>query len=245
MKRIFVVGCSAILMAVVIGLAPAQAARHSGPESLAKGDGQVSTSQTQSTPISGTFCHLVTLFPGVTFLECFPVEVVRQVTVTETAQSFSFSAKLGPNTSTTDPTDGAFGKMNLTTSTSVTGSVVAGQYYGYCGAAQGDPNGYIQGSCPQLSGPSTSTQQSKATADVTCLNVVQNRAAVGGHVVKYSGDNPPTRGLLFNATDNTVARQQTAPDQFLGTMVADVPQSCPAPGVDAPITSGDILVDQS
>jgi hypothetical protein len=243
MKRIVVVIFSAALMALVMGVAPAQAARHSGPESLAKGDGQVSTSQTQQASIPGIVCETIDV--GFPVPICFSGEVARQVRVTETAQSFSFSAKLGPNTSTTDPTDGAFGKMNLTTNTTVTTSVVAGQYYNYCSHPQGDPNGYIQGSCPPLSGPSTSTQQSKATADVTCLNVVQNRAAVGGHVVKYSGDNPPTRGLLFNATDNTVARQQTAPDRFLGTFVTDVPQPCPEPAADAPITSGDILVDQS
>ena len=80
---------------------------------------------------------------------------------------------------------------------------------------------------------------------MTCLNVVQNRAAIGGHVVKFSGDFPPTRGMLFNATDNTVARQQPAPDEFMGTFVTDVPQTCPAPGADAPITSGDVYVKQS
>ena len=244
MKRILIVGFSAILMVVVVGLAPAHAARHSGPESLAKGDGQVSTSQTQNAPIYGTVCRTEYII-GIPLQNCLPAEVATQRTVTETAQSFSFSARLGPNTSTTDPTDGAFGKMNLTTSTSVTSSVVAGPAYFYCSRAPGDPDGYVVGGCPQLSGPSTSTQQSKATADVTCLNVMQNRAAIGGHIVKYSGDNPPTRGLLFNATDNTVARQQIAPDRFLGTFVTDVPQTCPAPGADAPITSGDIYIDQS
>jgi hypothetical protein len=245
MKRVFVVVFSVAGLVLVMGLAPAQAARHSGPESLAKGDGQVTTSQTQQTPIYRTVCDTIYIpFP---IPYCYSGEVARQVTVTETSQSFSFSAKLGPKTTTTDPTDGAFGKMNLTTSTTVTTSVVAGQYYDYCNRAPGDPAGYIQPgeSCPPLSGPSTSTQQSKATADVTCLNVEQNHAVIGGHVVKYSGDNAPTRGLLFNATDNTVARQQTAPDRFLGTFVTDVPPSCPPPGADAPISSGDILVDQS
>jgi len=223
---------------------PAQAARHSGPEVLAKGSGQVSTSKTQNAPIVRTFCRTEYII-GIPFPNCFPAEVAQQRTVTETAQSFSFSAKLGPKTSTLDTTDGAFGKMNLTTSTSVTRSVVAGQYYAYCSAPQGDPDGYIVGGCPPLSGPSTTSEQSKATADVTCLNVLQNRAAVGGHVVKYSGDNPPSRGLLFNATDNTVAWQQTAPDRFLGTYMSEVLHPCPAPSTDAPITSGDILVDQS
>lgn len=242
MKRVIVV-FSIIFLAVVVAMAPAQAASHSGPESLAKGDGQVSTSQTQNTPIYRTFCETLYII-GIPYLNCFPVEVARQVTVTETAQSFSFTAKLGPKTSTLDPTDGAFGKMNLTTTTSVTTSVVAGAYYAYCSRPQGDPSGFIQGTCPQLSPPSTSTQQDKATADVTCLNVVQNRATVGGHVVKFSGDNAPNRGLLFNATDNTVAQEQTAPDRFLGTFATDVPQTCPAPGADAPITSGDVYVKQ-
>jgi len=243
MKRAVVAISSAALVLLAMGL-PAQAARHSGPESFAKGEGQVSTSQTQNAAINRIVCETIFVL-GIPLPNCFTGPVARQVTVTETAQSFSFSAKLGPKTTTIDSTDGAFGKMNLTTSTTVTTSVVAGQYYDYCHAPQGDPDGYIQGGCPPLEEPSTSTQQSKATADVTCLNVVQNRAAVGGHVVRYSGDSTPTRGLLFNATDNTIARQQPTPDRFLGTYVTDVPQTCPAPGADAPITSGDIYVDQS
>ena len=94
-------------------------------------------------------------------------------------------------------------------------------------------------------GSNTTTKQATATADVTCLDVDQNRAAIGGHVVKFSGDFTPTRGMLFNATDNTVARQQTAPDEFIGTFVNDVPETCPPPGADSPITSGDVYVDQS
>ena len=124
----------------------------------------------------------------------------------------------------------------------MTNSVVAAVYYQFC---NNDPNFYVSGGCPALSGPSTVTEQATATADVTCLNVVQNRAAIGGHVVKFNGDFTPTRGLLFNATDNTVARQQTAPDRFRGTFVTDVPQTCPPPGADSPITSGDVYVDQS
>ena len=94
-------------------------------------------------------------------------------------------------------------------------------------------------------GANTVTQQARATADVTCLNVVHNRAAIGGHVVKFIGNFTPTRGLLFNCTDNTIARQHVAPDQFLGIFVTDVPQTCPVPGADAPITSVDVYVQQS
>jgi hypothetical protein len=236
MKRVFVVGFSTIFISVIVGLAPAQAARHSGSEALAKGDGAVSSTDTRNQPIFREFCDATN---PVLCYGTFPV--ATQVTVTETEEDFNFSAKLGPKTSTLDPTSGAIGWMKLKYKSTVTTSVVAGTYYEFCD----DAVYYIPGGCPPLSGPSSVTEQATATADVTCLNVVQNRAAIGGHVVKFSGDFTPTRGLLFNATDNTVARQQTAPDEFLGTFVTDVPQTCPAPGADSPITSGDVYVDQS
>jgi hypothetical protein len=133
--------------------------------------------------------------------------------------------------------------MKLAYKSTVTTTVVADAiYYDYCNNVY--PPFYVVGGCPAV-GSSTTTKQATATADVTCLNVVQNRAAIGGHVVKFNGDFTPTRGLLFNATDNTVARNQVAPDQFMGTFVTDVPPTCPAPGADSPITSGDVYVQQS
>lgn len=234
MKRVLVlVSCMVAVIAFSSG--PASAGSHSGPEALAKGDGEVSSTSTENQPIMRQICDTTNFCYGE-----FPV--ATRVTVTETEESFDFSAKLGPKFSTLDPTSGAIGSMKLDYTSTATTSVVAGSYYQFC-----NPGGffYVPGGCPALSGPSTVTEQATATADVTCLNVVQNRAAIGGHVVKFSGDFTPTRGLLFNATDNTVARQQVAPDEFLGTFVTDVPQTCPVPGADSPITSGDVYVKQS
>ncbi len=236
MKRVVVAIFSAAFMVLGTGLAPAQAARHSGPESLAKGDGAVtSTSTGTPTPVYRELCERASNFCSGPYL------VATETKTTKTEESFDFSAKLGPKASSLDPTSGAFGSMKLAYKSTVTTTVVADSfYYQFC-----DGNGfYAPQGCP-AAGTSTSTKQATATADVTCLNVVNNHAAIGGHVVKFSGDFTPTRGMLFNATDNTVARQQPAPDQFMGTFVTDAPQTCPPPGADSPITSGDVYVDQS
>lgn len=103
----------------------------------------------------------------------------------------------------------------------------------------------VVGGCPVPSTTTAPTQTATATADVTCLNTVQNRATVGGHVTKFSGNFTPTRGLLFNGTDNTIAGQQVAPDQFARAFMTDVPVVCPPPSADHPITSGDVYVQQS
>jgi hypothetical protein len=223
-----------VFASLALGAGPAMAASHSGPEALAKGDGAVTTSSTQSTPIFRELCSFLYGCLG-------QFEVAQQVNVTTTEESFDFSAKRGPKTTADDTTDGAFGTMKLTYRSSVTTSVVAGAYYQFCN----DGTFYAVPACPPLSGPTPAGEQNAtATADVTCLNVVQNHASIGGHVTKFSGDFTPTRGMLFNATDNTIAKQQTAPDEFLGTFVTDVPATCPAPGADAPITSGDVYVKQ-
>ena len=96
MKRVFVVCFTAILMTVIVGLAPARAASHSGPESLAKGNGAVSSTDTQT-----EHDHEADLRPLQLFRAVYPV--ATQVTVTETEESFDFSAKLGPKTSTRIP----------------------------------------------------------------------------------------------------------------------------------------------
>ena len=93
-------------MVLVTGLAPAQAARHSGPESLAKGNGAVSTTDTQSQPVYRELCQTATNFCS------GPYQVAAQITTTETEESFAFSARLGPKSSSLDPTSGAFGSMN-------------------------------------------------------------------------------------------------------------------------------------
>jgi hypothetical protein len=68
--------------------------------------------------------------------------------------------------------------------------------------------------CPTPSHTALPAQNADVTAEVTCLQVVNNTAAVGGHVIKFTGNFTPTRGLLFNRVDNTVAGQQPAPDLF-------------------------------
>ena len=233
MKRLFAV-IPFVLAVLALGAGPALAASHSGPEALAKGDGAVTASSTQSTPILRQICDVT----GYCYGE-YPV--ANTVNVTTTEESFDFSAKRGPKTTADDTTDGAFGTMKLTYRSTITTSVVADTYYQFCN----DGYFYAIPACPALSGPTPAGEQTAtATAEVTCLNVVQNHASIGGHVVKFSGDFTPTRGMLFNATDNTIAKQQTAPDEFLGTFVTDVPATCPPPGADAPITSGDVYVKQ-
>ena len=91
----------------------------------------------------------------------------------------------------------------------------------------------------------TTSRTAKATADVLCLTVVNNRATIGGRVTRFEGSFTPTRGLLFNATDNTIARQQVTPDQFASAFVPEAPQVCPAPSADHPITQGNILVEMN
>jgi hypothetical protein len=238
MKRVVVAIFSAAFMVLGAGLAPAQAARHSGPEALAKGDGAVTSTSTDTpTPVYRELCTVVTNFCS------GPYPVATETKTTKTEESFDFTAKLGPKASSLDPTSGAYGSMKLAYKSTVTTTVAADPtYYQFCDPASGF---YAPQGCPALGPSGTTTKQATATADVTCLNVVDNRAAIGGHVVKFSGDFTPTRGMLFNATDNTVARQQPSPDEFMGTFVTDAPQTCPDPGADSPITSGDILVDQS
>lgn len=98
--------------------------------------------------------------------------------------------------------------------------------------------------CP-TPGVTSVNQTAKASADVTCMRVVNNRAVLGGRVSRFQGNFVATRGLLFNATDNTIARQQVAPDQFASSFVAEAPQLCPLPTADKPIESGDITVEQT
>jgi hypothetical protein len=161
--------------------------------------------------------------------------VGQTTTTTSTVEQFDFDAKAGPQTLTpVDPTNGPYGHMHL--SYQQTGSVDVIPF-GNC-IPLGLP-------CPVPSHTVLPAQNADVTADVTCLQVVNNTAAIGGHVTKFTGNFTPTRGILFNGTDNTVAGQQTAPDVFDGAFVADAPQVCPAPSGGHPITSGDVYVDQS
>ena len=149
MKRVFVVCFTTILMTLIVGLAPARAASHSGPEALAKGTGAVSSTDNQYQPITRELCHIVTnTCSG-------PWQVATQITTTETEESFDFSAKLGPKSSTLDPTSGAFGSMKLTYKSTVTTNVVEDFYYQFCNPS---PGFYAPQGCPAL-GPTALLRQ--------------------------------------------------------------------------------------
>jgi hypothetical protein len=238
--RLFAV-LTAALALLVVGAAPVSAGNHNGPQSLAKGSGDVTTTSSQQT--GGQFanvCLTSDLFCQF-FLTGFQ-QISSTIQTTTVKESFDFSAKLGPNASPTDPTSGATGNMKLSYESSTTTAVVLTPIGS---TACNNPAYIVAGGCPTPSSTTSPTQTATATADVTCLNVIQNRASIGGHVIKFSGNFTPTRGMLFNGTDNTIARQQTTPDQFAGSFVSDVPYTCPPPSADAPITSGDVYVQQS
>lgn len=227
MKRLFVVLAS---LTAVLALAAGEAAagNHSGPEAYAKGTGSTASTATTTTPIIA--CVIIIQPFG-----CFLGQVGQTTTTTSTSEDFDFSAKAGPQTLTPlDPTNGPFGTMRLAYHQTVT---VTTTQTSSCTPSPGLP-------CP-IPGSTTTQKNADVTAEVTCLNVVNNTAAIGGHVIKFSGDFTPTRGLLFNGVDNTVAGQQVSPDLFDGAFVADAPQVCPVPSGGHPITSGDVYVDQS
>jgi hypothetical protein len=235
MKRLIVVA-AAMAALLSLGAGQAVAGNHSGPEALAKGTGSVNAGPTTTTTdINRQICDYTGFCYG-----NYPV--AQTVVDTTTSESFDFDAHSGPHTLTPlDPTDGPQGTMKLTYSSSTTTSVVAGPYYSLCS----DPYFVIIGGCPTLVAPTTVTKNAQVTAEVTCLQVVNNTAAIGGHVTRFSGDFAPTRGLLFNGVDNTVAGNQVVPDLFDAAFVADAPQECPAPSGGHPIGSGDVYVDQS
>jgi hypothetical protein len=93
---------------------------------------------------------------------------------------------------------------------------------------------------------SNSTGTSKWRADVTCIRVLNNTATIGGRVTQVSGNAFPTRGILFNVVDNTVANDPFSPlDLFSYNFLLDAPQNCPLPSQSgSPITEGDIVVEQ-
>jgi hypothetical protein len=226
MKRLLVVA-AAMAALLSFGAGQAVAGNHSGPEALAKGTGAVTATTSVSTPIFGCVIFL----GGV----CFFGTVGQSTTTTTTAEQFDFDSKAGPQTLTPlDPTNGPYGHMHLTYQQTGTVDVIVFS----CVPVMGFP-------CPTPSHTVLPTKNADVTADVTCLQVVNNTAAIGGHVTRFTGDFPPTAGLLFNAVDNTVAGQQVALDLFDGAFVTNAPQACPAPSGGHPITSGDVYVDQS
>lgn len=217
MRRLLLVACAAA--AVSAFGAGSAGAFHGGHEYLASGRGETDASTDQTT----------TQQQCVTFFGCVTYVTRVQQTVRE---RFSFSARQG------DPELGQLpephGSMTVDYALSRTVSFSVQDPGGLCG---------IFFFCPPPS-TTTTSQAATASANVTCLTVVNNRAVIGGRVTKFEGDFVPTRGLVFNATDNTIAGQQVAPDGFAATFAPEAPQACPAPSADRPITSGDVTVEQ-
>ena len=221
MRRTAAFAAVALSALMFSGTAPAN---HSGPEDIAKGRGE--TAASSSAIALSSFGN--TLFPGFTcgdpvIVQFYPADTCTQVT-TSSSSAFDFDARLSGQEATT-PLGEPHGQMKLSVSTTTTTQVFV------AGVAQSPAN-------------SVSSSYT-ATAEVTCLLVVNNRAAISGRVTRFSGTGTPQRGLLFNATDNAIAGTQVAPDEFAGTFVPEPLQVCPAPGADAPITKGDILIEMN
>ncbi len=231
MKRL--IAAAALAAALSVGAGQALAGNQSGPEQNTKGTGEAAfNGVTSITPIYGLVCD-------VSFFFCGTVPIGQTTVTTRTAETFSFAAKSGPHELTPlDPTDGPQGTMKLSLETQNTTTVTRD-------SVCSNPNFVVLTPCPVPSTTVGPTLMSTATAEVTCLWVVNNRAAIGGHVTRFEGTALPSRGLLFNVTDNTIAGLQPAPDQFSAAYLTDAPQECPAPSADHPITKGDIYVDQS
>lgn len=152
-----------------------------------------------------------------TFVPSFPGDVCVVHTVITTAVSFDFDARVSSHEA---------------------------------GSPLGEPHGHMKLSVSMTrtdvgTGTTTTTGFYRATADVTCLTVVNNKATLSGRVTRFEGSVPPQRGLFFDVTDNTVARQQVAPDQFAGGQQPEALQACPAPTSGGPITEGNIIVEQN
>ncbi len=217
---------AAALVAVaiaVLAFSGTALAHHSGPEDIAKGRGETSASSTSIflSSIGGPFQGFTCTEPFI--VQNFPFEFCTQTTFSS-ANTFDFDARLSGQEATT-PLGEPHGQMKLSFSSSTTNQNFIG------GVAQGPAN--------------TVSQSFAATAEVTCLLVVNNRAVLSGRVTRFEGTVPPQRGLLFNATDNTIAGQQVTPDQFAGALQPEALQACPPPGADAPITEGDILIEKN
>jgi hypothetical protein len=215
MKKILLVAVLTLVSAAAAGVAQAN---HSGPEDVATGRGETATSSTVGIVIpGGTIVSSCRRPPAPAGASCIQI-------TTETASRFDFDARLSSQEAST-PLGEPHGHMKLWFSETTT------QQNFFSGFPTGPPSSF--------------TRSFSATAEVTCLNVVNNRAALSGRVTRFEGTVPPQRGLLFNATDNTIARQQVAPDQFAGTLQPEALQVCPPPSADAPITKGDIVVEKN
>jgi hypothetical protein len=83
----------------------------------------------------------------------------------------------------------------------------------------------------------------EVTAEVTCLQVVGNRATIGGRITRQRGSS--ASGLLFDVTDNTLASGvQNGLDVFNYELLEQVPQVCQAPtGAGQNLVDGDLTVE--
>jgi hypothetical protein len=191
---------------------------HSGHEYLANGRGTTDVSTDQTT----------TEQRCIIFVACATITTRVQST---TRERFSFGAKQGALALGALPEP--HGTMTVDYALTRTTTVTVTDPSNICSLV----------ACPPQS-TTTTGQTATATANVTCLTVVNNRAALGGRVTKFKGSFPPPRGLVFNVADNTIAKQQVAPDEFAAAFVAEAPQVCPAPTPGHPLTSGDITVEE-
>lgn len=218
----------AILLCCVAAalLAGGALANHSGQENVATGRGAAEATTTNSQPLFGVDCSTVFF--------CNTVQVGTLTVTTTTSEKFDFDARVSSQEASDPLLAEPHGHMKVDLSTTVRRTVTRSQI---CS----NPNVF---GCPTPS-DTTTTQSAIATAEVLCLTVVNNRAAIGGRVTRFEGTFTPTRGLLFNATDNTIAGQQVTPDRFSAAFVPEAPQVCPAPSADHPITRGDIVVEMN
>src|SRR6478672_13785596 len=176
MKRLIVVAAATAAL-LSLGAGQAVAGNHSGPEALAKGTGALTVTQAPYQSITG--CVQAVDFGFGLFCVTYG-EVGRIITTTRTEESFDFSAKSGPQSLTpVDPTDGPFGTMRLTMHQTASVDTVV---FGNC-----IPNAFGSTPCPTPSHTDLAAKNADVTADVTCLNVVNNTASIGGHVIKFSG----------------------------------------------------------
>lgn len=224
MHRLFALATAAVVAAALAGNAYAT---HGGAEHRAVGHGATDVDETTSTTLS-SFC--IDLFTGAGSIQ--PTTTVT--TRTQVAEAFDFDSRLTTEEAEDILLSEPHGHMRLEYAETVTTTV-----------AFNPPAGQFCLPAPNTPPTGTTTRSATATADVTCLTVVGHRAAIGGRVTRWEGDFPPSRGLLFNATDNTVAREQLAPDQFAASFVAEAPQACPAPSADHPFTEGDVSIHES
>jgi hypothetical protein len=215
------IAACAAAFGVFVGAAQAH---HSGPEDVAKGRGEITDELARGIlSFGGTPPFPNCTDPGA-IAGASPGELCFQ-NITTQKVSFDFDAVLSSQETST-PLGEPHGHMKLSFEFTETSQIFE----------DGAPIGPVI---------TVSSQSYSATADVTCLTVLNNKATLSGRVTRFEGNVPLQRGLFFDVTDNTIARQQVAPDQFAGTLQPEALQVCPAPTSGTPITRGDILVEDN